>query len=268
VSLIVDASVVIKWFVEESLHAEARHIYKYQRDILAPDFVLVEVANVAWKKVQRQEIKTEQAYEIINLAFEALPGFVHSSDVLPQAAKLAIELVHPVYDCLYLACVDGPQDSLVTGDKRFFNKVKDTRFGNSVHFLDDPDLALPLHIPLYKIHQIIGLSDLIEETHRNLVSALTENREFVIYNTSELQPLLDSPTYRRLKAAIESLSDAEQADILALGWLGRGYDGQEWDSIREHAGNSIKGNDKRYLSYVGSMAIYVEQGLATLRNSP
>jgi len=268
VSLIVDASVVIKWFVVEPLHAEARHIYTYQRDIVAPDFVLVEVANVAWKKVQRQEIGTEQAYEIVNLAFEALPGFIRSSDVLSQAAKFAIELAHPVYDCLYLACIGGPQDMLVTGDRRFFNKAKGTRFEESVRFLDDPDLALPLYVPLSKIRQIIDLSGLIEETHRHLISTLTKEKEFAFYNTSELQPLFDSPAYHRLNAAIESLSQAEQTDILALGWLGRGYDGRNWEDIREHAANSISGNDRRFLRYVGSMAIYVERGLAALRNTP
>ena len=76
--LVVDSSVVVKWFVDEPLHAEARHIYKYQQDILAPEFVLVEVANVVWKKVRRKEIGADQAYEIINLAIEALPGFIHS----------------------------------------------------------------------------------------------------------------------------------------------------------------------------------------------
>ena len=170
--LVVDSSVVVKWFVDEPLHAEARHIYKYQQDILAPEFVLVEVANVVWKKVRRKEIGADQAYEIINLAIEALPGFIHSPDILVQAAKLAIELAHPVYDCLYLACINEPQDTLVTGDKRFFNKVKDTRFGDRIRFLDDPDLALPLYVPLHKVDQIIKLSDLIEETHRNLISTL------------------------------------------------------------------------------------------------
>ena len=52
--IVVDASVAIKWFVGVPLHPEARHIYKYQLDIQAPDFILIEVPNVAWKKAQRK----------------------------------------------------------------------------------------------------------------------------------------------------------------------------------------------------------------------
>ena len=266
--LVVDSNVAVKWFVDEPLHAEACHIYKYQQDILAPEFVIVEVANVVWEKVRRKEIGADQAYEIINLVIEALPGFIHSPDILVQAAKIAIELAHPVYDCLYLACINEPLDALVTSDKRFFKKVKDTRFGARIRFLDDPDLALPLYIPLQKIDEIIRFAELIEDTHRNPISALKGENELAFYKTLELQPLFDSPAYRCLNAKIENLSAVEQADILALGWLGRGYGGEDWKPIREHAETMIKGNDKRFLHYVASKAIYVEQGLAALRTLP
>lgn len=265
--LVVDASVVVKWFVEEPLHTEARHIYKYQQDILAPEFVLVEVANATWKKVQRKEIGASQAHEIINLAAESVPGFIHSPNILSHATHLAIELAHPVYDCLYLACLDAPQDVLVTGDKRFFNKVKQSHLADQIRYLDDPDLALPLYVPIHKIDQMIKLSSVIEETHQNLISTLTSGKSLSFYNTSELQPLFDSPAFRLLNAAIEDLSEAEQADILALGWLGRGHDGQDWEAIRRQAENSIKGNGRQFLRYVGSMVIYVGQGLAVLRNA-
>ena len=36
--LIVDSNVIIKWFVDEPLHAEARHIFKYRQDLAAPEF--------------------------------------------------------------------------------------------------------------------------------------------------------------------------------------------------------------------------------------
>lgn len=263
--LVVDSSVVVKWFVDEPLHAEARHIYKYQKDILAPELVLIEVANAAWKKVQRKEIGADQAYEIINLAFEALPGFIHSPDILVEAIKLAIELAHPVYDCLYLACISGPQDTLVTGDKRFFDKVKGTRFGDRIRYLDDPDLSLPLYISLNKIDEIVKLSQTLGKTRDNLHSILTEGKEFAVYNLAQLQPVFDSPAYHHLHSAIEKLNEAEQADVLALGWLGRGYDGSDWATIRARAETAIKGNDARYLRYVGGMAIYLENGLAALR---
>ena len=267
--LVVDASVVVKWFVEEPLHAQARHVYKYQQDIQSPEFVLVEVANVAWKKVQRKEIGIDQALEIIDLASDAIPEFIEWRPLLAKAAELAVELAHPVYDCLYLACANGPNDVLLTGDMRFFNKTRDTRFRSQIRYLDDADLALPLHIPLYEVERIIELSDRLEATHRHLLESLRGEKDFVVMSSSDYQPVLDSPPYRRLSVAIEALSDVEQADILALGWLGQlrsGHDpGEDWEALRRRAAEAIRGADKRYLNYVGSKAVYVEQGLAVLR---
>ena len=264
--LVVDASVVAKWFLDEPLRPQARHLLEYQQELLAPDFVLVEIANVAWKKLRRGEITSDHAREIIASTPDAIPELISATQILAKATELAIELDHPVYDCLYLACLHEPHDRLVTGDKRFFNKTRNTRFENQVRYLDDPDLALPLFISLHSIEHIIALSERMQKTHRNLVAKLTEDRS--IYNATELRPLFDSPTYRRLKESIEDLSEVEQVDILALGWLGRGYEQQSWGIIRERAENSIRNNGDHFLQYVASMAIYVGQGLAALRNTP
>ena len=53
--LVVDASVVIKWFYEEDDSAEALQIReRYQ--FVAPDLLVAECANIVWKKVQRGEL--------------------------------------------------------------------------------------------------------------------------------------------------------------------------------------------------------------------
>ncbi len=50
--LVVDCSVVIKWFSAEPLSTEAHRIlYRYQTEmlsLLAPDFLYAEVGNVIW----------------------------------------------------------------------------------------------------------------------------------------------------------------------------------------------------------------------------
>ena len=61
-TLVVDANVVIKWFVDENLRDQARHIFEYQLELTAPEFVLAEVANIAWKKARRNEIDKDQAH--------------------------------------------------------------------------------------------------------------------------------------------------------------------------------------------------------------
>ncbi len=52
--LVVDSSVVIKWFVTESLTEEARRVLEgYQSGsftLIAPDLLAAEIGNIVWKK--------------------------------------------------------------------------------------------------------------------------------------------------------------------------------------------------------------------------
>lgn len=141
-TLVVDASVAIKWFVDENLEAEARHIFAYQPDLTAPDFLLVEVANIAWKKVRRNEIDAKQANFIVTSLPNYIPDLLPLANLIEAATHLALELDHPVYDCLYLACAQGLEGG-VTADRRFFNRVEASSYAGLIMFLDDPDLLLP-----------------------------------------------------------------------------------------------------------------------------
>jgi predicted nucleic acid-binding protein len=119
VTLTVDASVAVKWLIDEVDSQAAQRLLDSDEKLVAPDFVLVEVCNVLWKKAQRQQLKPEQAAAGI----EALPTYfeqlVPSAPLLPRALAIAIEVHHPVYDCLYLACAERLQVTLVTADVRF-----------------------------------------------------------------------------------------------------------------------------------------------------
>jgi predicted nucleic acid-binding protein len=50
---VVDSSVAIKWFTPEALSAEANRVRAGGDPLHAPDFLDVEVAAIAWKKVRR-----------------------------------------------------------------------------------------------------------------------------------------------------------------------------------------------------------------------
>ncbi len=68
-TLVVDSSVVIKWFVPEPYSTEARRILKtYQTGsltLLAPDLLSAEVGNIVWKKHRIQGITADEARTII-----------------------------------------------------------------------------------------------------------------------------------------------------------------------------------------------------------
>ena len=119
----VDASVAIKWFVAEPRHKEAHLLRGHRIERFAPSFLLVECTNVLWKKVRRGEIADLAPYfEELSRLREVLS--LHSTeDLLADAAQLAVDLRHPVYDCLYIACAKRTESALVTDDRRLARAV-------------------------------------------------------------------------------------------------------------------------------------------------
>jgi len=135
VNLVIDASVAIKWFVKENLHDEARRLLDGQDDLHAPDLLVVELANVAWKKTARREIDARQARDIALAYLDGVPRLWSSADLVDRALQIALELGHPIYDCLYIACAEAVSGVLVTADGRLRAAVDATRFEPLVRYL-------------------------------------------------------------------------------------------------------------------------------------
>ena len=55
-SVVVDASVVIKWFVPEAGSDAASRLLASEDRLEAPDLLFAEIANAIWKKVQRGQL--------------------------------------------------------------------------------------------------------------------------------------------------------------------------------------------------------------------
>ena len=114
-----DASIVVKWAIQEDGHADAIALIDSDHEFVVPEFLHVEVGNALWKKVRRKEIAKEQALaagEAIRFAFNA---YVHTPDHIEHALELSFELDHPIYDCVYLAAALEHDLKLVTADRRF-----------------------------------------------------------------------------------------------------------------------------------------------------
>ena len=116
-SLVVDASVAVKWVVLEESRADALR-RTAGVDLAGPDFVLVEAANILWKKVRRKELDQKQAHLGLEFIRGAYQSLVPASDLIDDAASISFEIDHPVYDCLYLACARRLGLSLLTADQK------------------------------------------------------------------------------------------------------------------------------------------------------
>ena len=115
-SLVVDASVALKWFVPEVRSEAARALLDREDDLLAPDWLLIEVANCLWKAGRRGSIDPPQSHKIL-ATVEEIFHLLPSAPLVRRAVELAQDLDHPVYDCLYLAAAEEAGAPLVTDDR-------------------------------------------------------------------------------------------------------------------------------------------------------
>lgn len=129
-NIVVDSSVVIKWFVVEPFSTEAHRILDgYQAGVFtlhAPDLIHAEFGNIVWKKQRFQGLSAVDAQQIIDtfrqLAFVATP----TVDLLDEAYRLAVAHERTVYDALYIALSVREQCLYVTADEKLFNALRAT----------------------------------------------------------------------------------------------------------------------------------------------
>ncbi len=127
--IVVDASLAVKWFLDEPLAAEATALLMSGEDLLAPAHFHIEVAST----LVREANIDKRLAEPMRQALDGLEGLLVSSTVrliaaepesVSTAAAMAIDLGHPLKDCIYLALAMELGCELVTADARFAAKVK------------------------------------------------------------------------------------------------------------------------------------------------
>jgi len=122
-TVVLDASVVVKLFFEEKDSKAAEQCVAQAEELLAPDLVWVETANVIWKRQRRGDLTADAASDIAR-SILALPVVTHpAADLVPDALELAMQLDRTVYDCLYLALAVKTKSVMITGDKRLVSSL-------------------------------------------------------------------------------------------------------------------------------------------------
>jgi predicted nucleic acid-binding protein len=136
-TLVIDASVAVKWFVEEPLRDEARNLIQGNDPLCAPDLLFAEIANIGWKLVRRGDIESDQALEMITEVGDQFSTVISSSLLCERAFHIALALGHPVYDCLYLTCAEVADAMLVTADERFYAATQGGPHAELIRHLSD-----------------------------------------------------------------------------------------------------------------------------------
>lgn len=122
-SAVFDASVVVKWFVEDPLSDAAQDARLKWRPALAPNLMRVEVANALRRYVVLGHLRSDSAED--NLAM--IPGVVDLADHAPlidEAFALACRLNHSMTDCLYAVLARRLNLPLITADAKLARKLE------------------------------------------------------------------------------------------------------------------------------------------------
>ena len=256
--LTVDASVVIKWFVAESMSDEARLVLGRRIRLHAPELVLAEFANTIWKKARRNEVSDPGSY-LAELA--ALPDIIDLCPIVhiaERAARLSLEIDHPIYDCLYLAYAELADSDLITADRRFADKAAERLPEARVRYIGDSGVADSLGaaaiapvIEKETVEALIAAYEVFEKTEVSVLRALTDKRPGLrILSVEDQKLFLNSPPYRRLVDSIRKLNIEERIDLLALGWLGAGLF-PDWRRSFAHAEEMVASLDPNYAAGYG-----------------
>lgn len=135
---VIDASVAVKWFfVSEPHAAEAYALLREEAEPIAPDIVIAEACNAAWKSLRLGRIRPDKLAEIAVTLPRYFAELADAAALAPRAVAIAAQLDHPVYDCLYLALSEARDALLVTADVRLLSKLSGTPWAARARSLAD-----------------------------------------------------------------------------------------------------------------------------------
>ena len=136
-SLVVDASVAVKWLVAEEGSDAADRLVAGSEELHAPRLMASETANALWREAKLGQIERGQAAVLLTAVPRMPVRWSADETICADAGRLALALDRPVYDCVYLALAHRMNARLVTADARFANALEPTEHGGAVVMLAD-----------------------------------------------------------------------------------------------------------------------------------
>ena len=128
--VILDASVVVKWFSKEegsdlALKLRDEHLAG-RMTLISPDLLIYEVSNALRHNPGFDADDVRGAVrDLFDLELDLVPP---NEEIFSRAATRAFELGISIYDACYLALAELMGLEFITGDERLYRKVRKFKF--------------------------------------------------------------------------------------------------------------------------------------------
>lgn len=133
--LIIDASVAIKWVLNEDGTDQASDLLNNITEFFEPEIFDIEISAILTKRVRMKDLSYAEAVTKKSY-FTKLPYFkIPFNQIEEKAFDISSKFSCSYYDGLYLASALAYEGKLITADSRFYNGLQSTPFKNFVEKL-------------------------------------------------------------------------------------------------------------------------------------
>lgn len=114
---VVDSSVTIKWFIQESGHAQALALLDRQDELYAPDCIVSEVLQTVSERVQGNQITASHGTAIVAAIVSGVPSLLPVSEFAEDALPKAVKQACSSDLAFYLTCTESLNADFVTANE-------------------------------------------------------------------------------------------------------------------------------------------------------
>ena len=135
--IVIDASVLIKWYVPEIHSDEAELLIDDRFDIHAPELIIAEFGNILWKKCKLGELSSDESLILADEMVKDDITFHTHVPLLRESLRQALATGQTIYDWTYLILAHSIEAKFVTADRRFFLAVRGTSYQSSIVWVEN-----------------------------------------------------------------------------------------------------------------------------------
>jgi predicted nucleic acid-binding protein len=135
--LVVDASIGLKWYLDETHASVARLLLNGRDELSVPHLFFTEIGNVLWRRWRRKQLSARVVVATLEAIETVRLTVWEDRSLLWDAMAIALRRGCSVYDSLYLALADRIDGRLVTADRRLVNALAGTDAAGRIVWVED-----------------------------------------------------------------------------------------------------------------------------------